>query len=286
MDVYEMVTERIINEMEKGIIPWRKPWIGGAGAISHTTGKSYSLLNQMLLGKSGEWLTYNQATKEGGKVKKGEKASFVVFWKWVDTKEEVTENGETVVKVKHIPFLRYYNVFHIDQCEGIKPRKNKPVSDFSADEAAQAVFDGYVAREGITVTHEEGSSYYRPSADTINLPLMSRFLKLAEYYSTAFHEAVHSTGAKGRLERDGVVGLSFFGSEDYSKEELIAEIGSAMLLNHIGIETDSSFKNNVAYLENWLTVLRNDKRFIVSAAGKAEKAVKYILNEKGEEEVA
>lgn len=285
MDIYAMVTDRIIEELEKGFIPWLKPWVGGRGAISHTTGKSYSLLNQMLLNKPGEWLTFNQCAKEGGTVKKGEKSRFCVFWKWVEVKDDDNEE-----KIKRVPFLRYYNVFHIDQCEGIKPRKNKAVSDFEPEEEAQSVFDSYIKREGIVMTHDDGESYYNPAKDLINLPLMNRFYKVAEYYSTAFHEAVHSTGAKTRLDRDGVTNLSFFGSDDYSKEELIAEIGASMLVHKVGLETESSFRNNAAYIENWLSVLKNDKRFIVSASGKAEKAVKFILGEasgdEGEESAA
>lgn len=281
MDVYGMVTDRILEEMEKGIIPWKKPWVGASGAISHTTGKAYSLLNQLLLGKPGEWLTFNQVSKEGGKVKKGEKSRFVVFWKWLKKETDVLdENGKPVIE--EIPYLKYFNVFHVDQCEGIKPRYNKPVSAFDADEKAQSVLDDYIAREGIKMgTGNE--SYYRPSEDLIVLPPMARFEKLAEYYSTAFHEAVHSTGAAKRLSRDGVTGKIRFGSEDYSKEELVAELGASMLVNHVGLETDSSFANNVAYLAGWLEALKNDKRLIVSAAGKAEKAAKYILNEKDEE---
>lgn len=281
MDVYGMVTDRILEELEKGIIPWKKPWVGASGAISHTTGKAYSLLNQLLLGKPGEWLTFNQVSKEGGKVKKGEKARFVVFWKWLKKETDVLdENGKPVIE--EIPYLKYFNVFHVDQCEGIKPRYNKPVSTFDADERAQSVLDDYIAREGIK-TDTGNESYYRPSEDLIVLPPMARFEKLAEYYSTAFHEAVHSTGAAKRLSRDGVTGKIRFGSEDYSKEELVAELGASMLVNHVGLETDSSFANNVAYLAGWLEALKNDKRLIVSAAGKAEKAAKYILNEKDEE---
>ena len=113
MDIYAEVTSRIMQQMENGVIPWRKPWIASGAAVSHATGKAYSLLNQMLLGRPGEYATYAQIQKAGGYVKKGEKASMVVFWKWIEQEDE--ETGE----VKEIPFLRYYNVFHIDQCEGL-----------------------------------------------------------------------------------------------------------------------------------------------------------------------
>ena len=115
MDIYSEVTSRIIAEMEKGIIPWEKPWIASGNCVSHATGKAYSLLNQMLLGRPGEYVTFNQCQQEGGKVRKGEKAKMVVFWKWIEQEDE--ETGE----VEQVPFLRYYNVFHLDQCEGIAP---------------------------------------------------------------------------------------------------------------------------------------------------------------------
>lgn len=285
--IYDMVTERIMDELKKGIVPWKKPWVGERGAISHTTGKPYSLLNQILLGKDGEWITFSQAIKEGGCVKKGEKGRFVVFWKFLEVKDEKAEDENTM---KKIPYLKYTTVFHIDQCEGIKPRYETPAIDLNPDKKAQSIFDDYVSREGIKVNLNGDAAYYRPSDDSITLPNLNRFSALAEYYSTAFHEAIHSTGAKPRLDRDGITVKSFFGSDDYSKEELIAEIGSSMIINSIGMETDSSFTNNVAYIENWLSVLKNDHRFIVSAAGKAEKAAKFILKDadesKSEEEAA
>ncbi len=116
MDIYAEITNRIIDQMENGIIPWEKPWIACSKAISHATGKPYSLLNQMLLGRPGEYLTYKQCSEAGGHVKKGEKASIVVFWKWLTVEDEDT--GEE----KEVPFLRYFTVFHIDQCEGITAR--------------------------------------------------------------------------------------------------------------------------------------------------------------------
>ena len=127
------------------------------------------------------------------------------------------------------------------------------------------------------MTHQQGDrAFYCPSDDTITLPLLAQYHETSEYYSTAFHELIHSTGHSKRLNR--LDKTAFFGSETYSKEELIAEIGAAELVNQAGLETASSFRNSAAYIQNWLSVLRNDKRFIISAAGKAEKAVNLILN--------
>ena len=272
-DIYSEISNRIIQEMEQGIIPWMKPWMASGRAISHTTGKPYSLLNQMLLGRAGEYLTYKQVQEEGGWVRKGEKAHMVVSWKWIYKEDE--ETGE----VQQIPFLRYYNVFHIDQCKGIKARfAAQPLRTATADAAAEAIIADYVKREGVHMEHVEGDrAFYRPATDSITLPLLKQFKETAEYYGTAFHEMVHSTGHAKRLNR--LDATAFFGSEAYSKEELIAEIGSAALVNRAGLETAKSFRNSAAYVQNWLQVLKNDKRFIVSAAGKAEKAVALILGE-------
>ena len=270
--LYEVITNRIVDELESGIIPWRKPWIASGQAISHMTGKPYSLLNQMILGRGGEYVTFKQVQDEGGRVKKGAKAQMVVFWKWIEQEDEETHEK------KQVPFLRYFNVFHIDQCDGIKAKHAEPLPQaVEPDAAAEAIIADYLKRSGVRLIHEEGNrAFYRPSSDSVTLPLVDQFKNTAEYYGTAFHELTHSTGHESRLNRLHTVAA--FGSEYYSKEELIAEIGAAALVNHAGLETADSFKNNVSYIQSWLQALRNDKRFIVSAAGKAEKAVNLILN--------
>ena len=275
MDIYTAVTNRIIAQMDQGIIPWKKPWVANGKAVSQATGKPYSLLNQMLLGKPGEYLTFKQCTESGGHVRKGEKASIVVFWKWIEQEDE--EPGTK----KEVPFLRYYNVFHIDQCEGVTAKYTTEAAfpdGASTVKTAQDIIYDYLSREGVKLSHIEGDrAFYRPSTDEVVLPIRKQFVSTAEYYSTVFHEVVHSTGHPSRLNR--LSKPSFFGTEDYSKEELVAEIGAATLVNHVGLETTHSIRNNAAYIQNWLSVLKDDKRFIVSAAGRAEKAVSLILNQ-------
>ncbi len=271
MDIYSEVTSRIISEMEQGVIPWQKPWVASGGCISYATGKPYSLLNQMLLGKPGEYLTFNQCQQEGGRIRKGSKAQIVVFWKWLEQEDE--ETGEK----KEIPFLRYYNVFHINQCEGLKAKHTKSLPNTAKNSVrADSIIQNYLAREGVKLNHEAGDrAFYNPSTDSITLPVLNQFAETSKYYSTAFHELTHSTGHSKRLNR--LEKTAYFGSEAYSKEELIAEIGASVLVNAAGLETAKSFRNSAAYIQNWLSVLRNDKRFIVSASGKAEKAVALIL---------
>jgi len=287
-DVYTMVTDRIIAELEKGNIPWRKPWVGVKSnrknaAISGSTGKPYSILNQMMLGKPGEWYTYKQATERGGKVRKGEKSSVVVFWSQYSKQVvEDDESGNPVIKVKPMWILKYYNVFHIDQIEGLTPRWDKddevidPESVPTPCEEADVIVRGYLTASGVTLHHVRGDrAFYRPSDDSVTVPEMSQFKECAEYYSTLFHELTHSTGHETRLNRHSKT--AFFGNEEYSKEELVAEIGASALVNYCGLESEGSFKNSAAYIQSWLKALKNDKRLIVSASAKADKAVDLIL---------
>ena len=166
MDIYAEITARIIDQMENGIIPWQKPWVANGNAISHATGKAYSLLNQMLLGRPGEYLTFKQCQEAGGRIRKGEKASMVVFWKWIEQEDE--ETGEK----KEIPFLRYYNVFHIDQCEGLKA-KHMPELPATAkpDETAENMIAAYAKWSGVRI------AIRRATERSISLPpTASRFL--------------------------------------------------------------------------------------------------------------
>ena len=222
-DIYAEVTDRIISQLEQGIIPWRRPWTGvRTGAISHSTGRPDSILNQLLLGKPGEYLTFAQAKAEGGHIKKGAKAKMVVFWKLLGVQDK-DANGDP--EVKTVPFLRYFQVFHIDDCEGIAPKWADKLLDVVNPSAhAEEILTGYIDREHITLEQvASNEAYYSPSRDLIHLPLMEQFDDQAEYYSTAFHEAAHSTGHTSRLNRIGISSrAAASGSETYSKEELVA----------------------------------------------------------------
>ncbi len=275
INVYEMVTNRIIEELEKGYIPWHKPWTGvRSGAYNRISRKPYSMVNQMILKHTGEYATFNQWSKLGGHIRKGEKAEFVVFWK-INTTIETNANGEQ--KEIHIPMLRYYSVFHISQVEGVEPLA-EPFNEVTPIDAADQLIVNYVARSGVSFTETESNeAYYSPARDAVVVPMKEQYGHINEYYSTTLHELVHSTGHKTRLARQTAGRVAAFGSQDYSKEELIAEIGSAAIMNRLGIETKRTFTNSVAYIQSWLKVLKNDSRFIVSASSQAEKAVEYIM---------
>lgn len=283
-DIYQIVTDRIIEQLENGVIPWKKGWHGTIdGAFNRITKKPYSLLNQMLLSNAGEYATFKQWKELGGKIKKGAKGELVTFWKSYPIKENVTKlvDGEMqiVEEIKNIPVLRYYIVFHISQVEGVEPLNIEVSNEFDPIEKAEEVINNYVTKDNLAFQNDEPSdrAYYAPLRDKVVVPMLSQFDSKEEYYSTTFHELTHSTKHEKRLNR-GNDGVSAFGSEDYSKEELVAEIGAANMLSYLGIETPHTFKNSAAYIQSWLQVLKNDKKMIVSASSKAQKATDYILS--------
>ena len=299
-DIYQAVTDRIIAKLEKGVIPWHKPWkvtgvaIRGAEdlrkvAFNRVSKTAYSALNQMLLTRAGEYASFKQWTEAGGKIKKGAKSEIVVFWKWLDILDEKDPDKNGNPKKKKIPFLKYLQVFHIDDVEGVKPLDLGDVVEasdqqFDSDEEAENIITAYSEREKIRITYQGNEAFYRPLTDEIYLPERFKFGNVgAEFYSTAFHEITHSTGAASRLDR---LKPACFGSTEYSKEELVAEIGACGLLNLLGIETSGSFTNSAAYIKSWIKQLKNDNKLIVMASAKAEKAIRYILNGKEETEAA
>lgn len=273
--VYEMVTERIIEELEKGSIPWERPWRGTrSGAYNFVTKRSYSLMNQMMLKHRGAYGTFKQWTEKGGKIRKGEKSEIVVFWKFQIVEEE-NEDGEK--EEKKIPMLRYYNVFHISQVDGVE-LKEEELPEVEPIESAEKIKRDYVEREHIKILeYATNEAFYSPFGDFIQVSERGQYKDVNEFYSTLYHEMVHSTGHKSRLNR--LEKNAHFGNEVYSKEELVAELGSASIMNMLGLETKKTIRNSAAYIQSWIKVFKNDPRFIVSAAGKAEKAVKFILNE-------
>ena len=297
VDTYQMVTDRIIAELESGVVPWHKPWSGiSTGAYNVVRKVPYSFINQLMLRHSGAYASYNQwatlakkqnpdkvkAKQWAGGVKGNEKGEKVVFWKPIPVKETDKDGNEVT---KFIPFLKYDTVFHISQVEGVT-LPEIPKEEHDPIPEAEKIISDYAARETITMEDVVGDrAYYSPSRDYLCVPAKEQYKALEEYYSTKFHAMIHSTGHVSRLDRfSGKNANAHFGSEVYSKEELIAEIGAANLMFSCGIETEKTFKNSAAYIQSWLNALKNDKKLIVTAAGKAEKAVKYILNGKTEKE--
>jgi antirestriction protein ArdC len=303
MTSYEVITEQIIAKMNEGVIPWVKPWHSNAWstdgmnkmfpAYSYSNGKRYNFMNQMLLGfEAGEFATFEQIKKAGGKVKKGEKSTIVAGW-IVEDKPITDKDGNILTdedgneETKTTFALRYYRVFNIlTQCEGMTPKHNwtkdeAPESDLQPEEAAEAIIENYITSKDapkFTVLKGSDKAYYSPAFDEVVIPHMSQFEAIAEYYSTAFHELTHSTSKESRCNRKTTGKKAAFGSKEYSKEELVAEIGSCFLNSQAGLTTESSFRNSTAYLQNWMTALKNDPKMIIQASAQAEKAAEYILN--------
>ncbi len=281
-DAYQVITDRICELLEKGEIPWEKPWNAGADMPRNLVSKKeYRGVNPFLLSAmrftSPFWLTFKQVKKLGGGVKAGEKGTPVVFWKWIEYEDKETGEKEKV------PFLRYYTIFNLTQCAGIPEEKipalEEKTRSFNPIEEAERIVSGMPQRP--TIEHIESQAYYRPSNDKVNLPKKELFKSNEEYYSTLFHELTHSTGHESRLNRKGIIELNSFGSHNYSKEELCAEMGSAFLCGEAGI-VERIIENSAGYIQGWLKRLRSDKKFLVHAAAQAQKASDFILGRKAE----
>lgn len=273
--VYEIVTEKIIKQLESGMAPWRKPWTCQTPA-NLLTQKEYRGLNVFTLASQGFpsrfWLTFNQATKLGGRIRKGEKSSPVIFWNIGDERETTAQDG---AKETSRPFLlRYYSVFNLSQAEGIDipvsllrdMRSNNPI-----DTCEQIV----TSMPNPPAFEQSDKAWYSPTNDVVGMPARGLFHSSEEYYATEFHELAHSTGHAKRLHRENFDNPVSFGSESYSKEELIAEMTAAMLCGVAGIE-QRILENSAAYLKTWIALLKSDSRLLVSAASQAQKAADFI----------
>lgn len=279
--VYQIITDQIIKKLESGTVPWYRPWKGGEYPMNLISKKPYRGVNAFLLGCSGYvshyWVSYKQAQDLGGNVKKGEKSSIAVFWKQLQVDGKNIETGET--KKKTIPMLRYYHVFNTEQCENINPDKIPAPEirmDFQSLQQCESVINNMPNKPDIRCKGRE--AFYQPSGDFVNIPLQNTFDNDEEYYSTLFHELTHSTGHSTRLGRHQKNHCSHnFGSQDYSKEELIAEMGAAFLCGYTRIEM-KTIENSAAYIKSWLSRLKDDVKLVVLAAAQAQKSTDYILN--------
>lgn len=286
LNIYQVVTQKIIEQLEMGTIPWQKPWFSvSGGAYNALSGHVYSMLNQLLLPHPGEWASYNQWLKVGGQVRQVEKSSIVVFWKWPDSAKDADTDDDDASEITYSkmrrPILKYYHVFHVSQVEGVEPLIPAETANNHIEpiKKAEDLLMHFIAREEIRLETDFGDkACYIPATDTIVLPNKQQFRNAESLYNTAFHECLHASGAEKRLNRKGLRDPKF-GTETYSKEELIAELGSASIMHMLGIETEYCFQNSASYIQNWLKILKNDLRCVISASGQAEKAVRYIIGE-------
>jgi antirestriction protein ArdC len=270
---YDRITDRITALLEQGTVPWHKPWKARSELPRNfVSQKPYRGINVFLLiamsYESPFWLTCRQANRLGGSVRKGEKACPVVFWK--QTTFEDKESGEP--KKKRL--LRFYHVFNVAQCEGLKftpAPVETPANGISKPEDIVAHMP-----QPPLVKHGMTHAYYSPREDCIGLPARERFERTEDYYSTVFHELVHSTGHEKRLNRPTLTESAGYGSNPYCKEELIAEMGAAFLCGQAEIG-ERTIDNSAAYIKGWLEQLRQDKMLMVHAAAQAQRAADFIL---------
>jgi antirestriction protein ArdC len=291
--IYQTVTDRIISSLKEGVIPWEKPWktpryAGGPFPRNFYTGKPYRGINVLLLWSSEYnspfWLTFRQAQALKGSLRKGEHGTPIVFYKHL--LEHITKDEEATSEDERVPFvLRHYTVFNIEQCDGLTlPEISEPAiaPEISEDELCESIVTGWENRPALYLNSpSEYRAYYRPSTDSAHMPARSRFADVPHYYSTLFHELVHSTGHESRLHR--IFG-DRFGDELYSKEELVAEMGAAFLCAIVSIANEYTNRNTTAYIQNWIEKLEEDNRLIVHAAANAQRAVDLILGSTFEEE--
>lgn len=276
--VYDIITQRIIDQLEAGVIPWRKPWgTSGNGEMPKNgmTGRHYSGINLLMLNWGEEYFTFKQIQEKHWNVKKGSKASIVVFFQMLEKPNKKNEE-----ELDRIPMMRYYNVFAGSDIEGYK--EGEKYEHDTIEEAEE-----YVRRYSEVPIHHHNNNraFYSPMEDYINVPDISCFPIAEEYYSTLFHEMTHSTGHTSRLNRfTGVSANASFGSKAYSFEELIAELGASFLCGFCGIE-QKTLENSASYINGWLKVLKEDNKAIVRAAAKAQKAVDYIKEGQHEKKI-
>jgi len=262
---YERITNAIIQRLEQGVVPWRRPWTHGPPR-NLVSRKPYRGVNALLLGAQGHeqpwWLTYRQAQQLGGHVTRGEHGTTIVYWQ----PQRQDEDG-TMQRA----FLRAYTVFNVAQCTGL----TAPEAEHR-DEDLDTILNGMA--DPPRLTHNGNRASYHPATDTITLPRPASFTSTPAYYATLYHELTHSTGHETRLARPGITQQPRFGTPGYAQEELIAEIGAAFLCAHGGI-SPATIENTAGYLDHWLTVLHEQPRLLVRASSGAQHATDYILGE-------
>lgn len=273
-NVYDIITDKIIEKLEDGVVPWRRPWTN-SNAVNWKTQKPYRGINAFLV-EPGEYASKKQILEAGGRIKKEEmkRSHIIVYWLWKEKEDEETGEKKTFAK----PF--YYRVWEINkQCTGLKSKRSVQTFEHDPIQKAEDIFKGYLHCPDYTF--HSGRAVYYPAWDKVNCPPLKDFKVPEEYYCTLFHEMVHSTGHKSRLARPGVTAYGVaFGDEVYSKEELVAEMGAAMLCGVAGID-NSTIENSASYIDSWLRALKNDSRLVLQAAAQAQKAADFILGESG-----
>jgi antirestriction protein ArdC len=283
-DVYTRITSQIVARLEQGVRPWIKPWNAdhAAGRITRPlrhNGEPYRGINVLSLWLSAElqgfsapiWMTFRQASELGGHVRKGEKGSLVVYANAITRRERDDKTGEDIER--EIPYMKGFTTFNVDQIDGLPEnfyaKAAPPADNLSRIEHAEKFF----AAQNATIRHGGNRAYYAEGLDYVQMPDFVSFRDAESYYATLAHEVTHWTKHPSRLARD--LGRKKWGDEGYAAEELVAELGSAFLCADLNLCNEPR-EENAAYIANWLEVLKNDSRFIFSAAAHAQRASDYL----------
>lgn len=282
-DTYAAITARFLEQMRAGVLPWKKPWavLPPQNLFSRRAYRGINVWTLHLQGyESPFWATFKQVKTNGGFVRKGETSTPVILWKWV-RKMQKSEAGEE--ETVEYAYTRLFHVFNFAQTEGltapeITERMHSPLA------ACEAIVRGMP--DPPTIRQGGSRAFYRPATDEVQIPPLGSFTTPEAFHATLFHELVHSTGHPQRLARPTLAQLAAFGDESYSREELIAELGSAFLCHTAGIETAETFQNSAAYLQGWMKALESDEKLLIHAAQAAQKAVDYVLNQRRTEDEA
>ena len=278
--VYEIITDRIVKQLETGTVPWQRPWkVRGKNGLPRNlvTGREYRGVNLWVLLSSEYsspfWLTYRQARELEGRVRQGEHGYPVVYWRF--GKREVQDGDQLIEKPSVL--VRYFTVFNVEQCEELRVQPSDPIRNESEPEPIESCEQVVAAwREKPTIKHGGCCASYNKVLDLVQMPERSCFKSAEEYYSTLFHEMAHSTGHPSRLNRSSLTEFEGFGDACYSREELVAEMGAAFLAGYCGIDS-KTLGNSASYVASWLEAVKQDSRMIVIAASQAQKAADLIL---------
>ena len=273
-NMYEVINNMIIEKLKNGKMPWKQTWNDYGPARNYMNKKAYRGINAMILNNTEFeyplFLTFLQVKELGGHIKRGSKSIEVIYWKILDFENED--------RIKRIPFLKYYNVFNVDHVEGIKLKLPSKFVNDSID-ACETIVNDMPSRP--TIEHGGDTPYYNRVEDRIKVPQRDSFIHSDEYYATLFHELAHSTGHTSRLNRETCMKHGTYGSIDYCKEELVAEIATCFLCGEAGI-SNNTIDNSAAYIQFWVErlthMLREDNKAFVRASALAQKAADFILN--------
>lgn len=300
---YEQMTATIVEMLEKGQIPWQKPWDLDANGnpnlpANFVSKKPYRGVNIWLLAftpyQSNFWITAKQIAENGGTLKEGQKGNTIpiYFYSFISyTKKDKAGNAKVNAdgdeEKGQFPLVKIYDMYNVEQVEGLKMPENKFIEpkepkSFETIEDCENIISNFSNCPKISFGGNRAC--YSPASDSVSMPKMEQFKSVEGFYSTFFHELTHSTGHSNRLKREGVVNFDRFGSHQYSEEELVAEMGASYLTAITGIQNSEILENSVAYLQNWIKAIKGDVSLIMKAAGKAQKATDLILGVKFEKQ--